>query len=140
MCQGKDGRELNSAPGVEPLVKWAIGKVKKYLREYGLLGFVEIVSNKCCGFPKTMMFYPPKLDHALRLRPHTSDRLIFAGVVIDEEYSFALPASANVIVDAGANIGLASILYAKTFPKARILAIERGTPNARLVSQFLSEV
>ena len=70
--------------------------------DFGMLGLAEIVSNKCCGFPKTMIAYPPKLDHAVRLRLHTSDTMVFGNVFMDEEYSFGLASSANVIVDAGA--------------------------------------
>lgn len=51
----------------------AVGKAIRYLGEYGLLGLVEIVSNKCFGIPKTMIAYPPKLGHSVRLRLHTSE-------------------------------------------------------------------
>lgn len=104
-------------------------KIGKYLDDFGMLGLAEIISNKCCGFPQTMIAYPPKLDHAVRLRLHTSDTMVFGGVIMDEEYSFGLPSSANVIVDAGANIGLSSIFYAMKFPKARIFAIEAERSN-----------
>src|SRR5579864_1629515 len=110
-----------------------MSKINKYSAEYGLLGLAEIVANKCCGFPKVMMAYPPKLRHAVRLRLHTSDTMVFGGVIIDEEYSFGLPVFASVIVDAGANVGLTSIFYAETFPKARIFAIEAERSNFELM-------
>jgi FkbM family methyltransferase len=110
-----------------------MSKINKYLGEYGWLGLAEIVSNKCCGFPKIMMAYPPKLRHAVRLRLHTSDTMVFGNVFMDEEYSFGLPSSANVIVDVGANIGLTPIYYAKMFPKARIFAIEAERSNFELM-------
>ena len=110
-----------------------MSKINKYLGEYGLLGLAQILSNKCCGFPKMMMAYPPKLGHAMRLRLHTSDTMAFGGVIMDEEYRFGLPSSAKLIVDAGANIGLTSIFYAKTFPKARIFAIEAERSNFELM-------
>jgi FkbM family methyltransferase len=110
-----------------------MSKIKQYLNEYGLLGLAAIVSNKCCGFPKIMTAYPPKLGHALRLRLHTSDTMVFGNVIMDEEYSFGLPSSANVIVDVGANIGLTAIYYAKMFPNAQIFAIEPERSNFELM-------
>jgi len=110
-----------------------MSKIRKYLGEYGLLGLAEIVSNKFFGFPKIMMAYPPKLGHAVRLRLRTSDTLVFGNVIMDQAYNFGLPSSAEVIVDAGANIGLASIFYARTFPRARIFAIEAERSNFELM-------
>src|SRR5208283_4984594 len=107
-------------------------KIGKYVDDFGMLGLAEIVSNKCCRFPKIMIAYPPKLDHAVRLRLHTSDTMVFGNVFMDEEYSFGLPSSANVIVDAGGYVGLTPIFYAKTFPKARIFTIEAERSNFEL--------
>jgi FkbM family methyltransferase len=110
-----------------------MSKINKYISEYGLLGLAGIVSNKCCGFPKVMTAYPPKLGHAVRLRLHTSDTMVFGNVFMDEEYSLGLPSSADTIVDAGAYVGLTPIFYAKTFPKARIFAIEAQRSNFELM-------
>lgn len=110
-----------------------MSKINKYVSEYGLLGLAQIVSNKCCGFPEIMIACPPKLGHAVRLRLHTSDTMVFDNVFIDEEYRLGLPSSANVIVDAGAYIGLTPIFYARTFPKARIFAIEPERSNFELM-------
>jgi len=110
-----------------------MSKINQYLSEYGLLGLAEIVGNKCCRFPKIMIAYPPKLGHAVRLRLHTSDTMVFGNVFMDEEYRFGLPSSAKVIVDAGAYVGLTPIFYAKTFPKARIFAIEAERSNFELM-------
>jgi FkbM family methyltransferase len=110
-----------------------ISKIKEYFSDYGLFGLAEIVSNKCFGLPKIMIAYPPKLAHSVRLRLHTSDTMVFGGVIIDEEYRLGLPASASVIVDAGANIGLTSVFYATSIPKARIFAIEAERSNFELM-------
>jgi FkbM family methyltransferase len=110
-----------------------MSKINQYVSEYGLLGLAEIVSNKCFGFPKIIVAYPPKLGQAVRLRLHTSDTMVFGNVFMDEEYSFGLPSSAKVIADAGAYIGLTPIFYAKMFPKARIFAIEPEQSNFELM-------
>jgi FkbM family methyltransferase len=110
-----------------------MSKIKKYRDDYGLLGLAEIMINKCCGFPKIMTAYPPKLGHAIRLRLHTSDTMLFGGIIVDEEYRFGLPSTAKVIVDAGANVGLTPIFYARKFPEARIFAIEAERSNFDLM-------
>ncbi len=110
-----------------------MSKINQYVSEYGLLGLAQIVSNKCCRLPKIMIAYPPGLSHAVRLRLHTSDTMVFGNVFIDEEYTLGLPSTADVIVDAGAYIGLTPIFYAKTFPQARIFAIEAERSNFQLM-------
>ena len=54
-------------------------------------------------------------------------------MVLDgKEYDFAVDRP-SVIIDAGANIGLASIWFASKFPEARILAIEPEKSNYELL-------
>ncbi len=48
----------------------------------------------------------------------------FGEVFLDEEYFFKADSDSPVIVDCGANIGLATMYFKLVFPKARITAIE----------------
>jgi len=43
---------------------------------------------------------------------------------VDDEYDLPLPAQADVVVDAGANIGLSALELRARYPRARILALE----------------
>jgi FkbM family methyltransferase len=104
-------------------------KIAKYVDGFGMLGFAGIVIHKFCRFPKTLLAFPPKLSHSIRLRLDTTDMMVFRGIIVAEEYSFGLPSSANVIVDAGANIGMTSLFYATKFPDAKIFAIEAERSN-----------
>ena len=52
---------------------------------------------------------------------------------IEEMCRFGLPSSAQVIVDAGANIGLTSVYYSDSFPKARIVALEPEAGNFEML-------
>lgn len=69
------------------------------------------------------------------LRMNTSDVACLEKVFIEEEYR--LPVDANpafagsprLIVDAGANIGMATLYLAQAFPDARIVAIEPEAAN-----------
>ena len=61
----------------------------------------------------------------------------FSGVpqhkTVDRAYEAALAAGKTpVIIDAGANIGAASVWFSRRFPKARVIAIEPDPQNARI--------
>ena len=73
------------------------------------------------------------LRFPFRLRNHTSDVPTFKQVFIEREYDFLVETPPKVIVDAGANIGLASIYFANKYPQARIIAIEPEQSNFQLL-------
>lgn len=75
------------------------------------------------------------LDHPVRLRFGTTDSLVFEDVIVKQHYNFGLPSRADVIVDAGANIGLTSLFYANRFPRAKIFAIEAENSNFQLLQK-----
>jgi len=52
---------------------------------------------------------------------------------VDLQYEWECPNYPETIVDAGANIGLTSILYATRYPRARILAIEPECSNFEML-------
>jgi FkbM family methyltransferase len=64
------------------------------------------------------------------LRAGTSDTRVFDEVILHRAYDFALPANAGFIVDAGANIGMASLFFANRYPNAKLVAIEPAGDNA----------
>src|SRR5262245_59178053 len=70
----------------------------------------------------------------LFLRAGTSAILIFRQLFIRRELDFPLPGAPAVIIDAGANIGLASLYFAARFPQARILALEVEPSNFRMLT------
>ena len=75
-------------------------------------------------------------NYEVTLRLNTSDIPTFHQVFGAHEYdSNNLPASANVIVDLGANIGLAAVFFAIKYPDARILCVE---PEAENFAMLLS--
>lgn len=53
----------------------------------------------------------------------------YAGILLGGEYAFDLPFSPKTIVDAGANIGMASIYFTHRYPGAKIIAIEAEASN-----------
>jgi FkbM family methyltransferase len=56
-------------------------------------------------------------------------------VFIEQEYDFLVETQPKVIIDAGANIGLASIYFASKYPDAKIIAIEPEQSNFELLKE-----
>jgi FkbM family methyltransferase len=85
---------------------------------------------------------------ALFLRPKNSDFDVYNQIFLQRDYDLsgfkqweritgaydAIVAAGRVpiIIDAGANVGLASVWFAMTFPRAKILAVEPDPDNAAL--------
>jgi FkbM family methyltransferase len=59
----------------------------------------------------------------------TSDISGYNEILLRGQYAIDVPFAPKVIVDAGANIGMASIYYAHRFPDARIIAVEPEASN-----------
>ncbi|MGF1449759.1 MAG: FkbM family methyltransferase [Opitutales bacterium] len=71
---------------------------------------------------------PRELKHPIFLRGRTSDAILIYQIFVKREYR--LPKQApGFIVDAGANIGTASLFFARHFPDASIVCIEPEDGN-----------
>jgi FkbM family methyltransferase len=71
----------------------------------------------------------------IHLRPGTTDRQVFREVFLFKEYNFPLSQNPSVIVDAGANIGLATVFFKIRFPDASIYAVEPDSKNFSVLAQ-----
>lgn len=100
-------------------------------------GVFTVASFRFCGRPRELAVVPLQSSHPVHLRIDTSDFCAYRDVLIFKTKSYEPPIpdfSPRTIVDAGAHIGMASILFALKYPKARIVAIEPEPSNfARLV-------
>jgi FkbM family methyltransferase len=65
-------------------------------------------------------------------RRSTSDIHVLWQVFGAQQYNLSLPMAPSTIVDAGANIGYASLYFALIYPEARILAIEPESANCEM--------
>lgn len=81
---------------------------------------------------------PPSLNHPVILRSCTSDSRVFHEIFSQGIYNFGLPPRASLIIDAGANIGLASVFFANRYSQATILAVEPSGPNVTLLRQNIA--
>jgi len=75
---------------------------------------------------------------------HPTGRTGLAGMILEVWYEqvytgqFYTPVPGDVIIDAGANIGLFSLLIARTHPGCRVMAFEPFEENYRILSENLA--
>lgn len=80
----------------------------------------------------------PGIKYPVYLRPGTSDFKLFRNIFIDEEYDIDLPFTPKTIIDGGANIGLAAIVFANKYPDAKIVSIEPETSNYEMLKKNIA--
>lgn len=103
------------------------------LRDLGVRGLVAALEARYRGAPVLLELTRRDLAHPLSLRVPTADRATYKQIFKRGEYDFATQRPPRVIVDAGAHIGLASVLFANRYPEARIIAVEPQSGNFELL-------
>ena len=132
-------------------------RTAEYLNAFGwsgvLLSFSHFIKYKLPGRRSLAPTFAPPEDRIF-LRPGTSDLSIFREIFVNRQYDFAefsvshlikqrydqLQARGRrpLIVDAGANIGLASIFLARHFPEADFELIEADEANAAVARENIA--
>jgi FkbM family methyltransferase len=107
--------------------------VRQYGFRTGFLIFRSLLKSKKGSYRiKTDYFKNPVL-----LRDNYSDKAIFNQVFFQRQYALDRLKSfqAKYIIDAGANVGLASIYFAQLYPESNIMAIEPQVDNYKLLQE-----
>jgi FkbM family methyltransferase len=108
------------------------GEAKEHAAVLGRFRSAQWVFRRHAGLPiQTSWKGSP---HPIWVRAGTSDIKTFLQVLVGEEYDFAVDDPA-AIIDAGANIGLASIWFASKFPDALVIAVEPEQSNYDLLAR-----
>ena len=106
--------------------------LKWYYETCGSRGVFAVASFRLCGRPRELTIAPFRSNHKVHLRIDSSDFCAYRDVLIFRTKSYD-PGIAgfnpSMIVDAGAHIGMASILFALKYPAARIIAVEPEASN-----------
>jgi FkbM family methyltransferase len=79
-------------------------------------------------------YYQRKLKQKIHIRKNTSDINVFAEIFLFKDYNYDLPITPRTIIDAGANVGYASLWFRNKFPNASLIAIEPEKSNFELLS------
>jgi FkbM family methyltransferase len=111
-------------------------RVKRYLKALGSVRGLTVLAHEArTSATHEVSLRDPFLQHPVVLRTRSSDIETFGKVITEREYELQELSFASTIVDAGANIGLASIYFAAKFPNARILALEPESTNFELLTR-----
>jgi FkbM family methyltransferase len=122
--------------------------LSRTMKEFGTFGpgVVSYYAARMLGYKLARVFL--RTVGNVSLRPKNSDYSTFRQVYIDKQYNLSDSAQQErlekryeqllaegrrpVIIDAGANVGAASLWFRKVYPEALILAVEPDSENARL--------
>ncbi len=115
-----------------------ISNIKHYLRAAGVRGLVSAIKGKVTKTPTLLQINRPDIKFPFFLRVPSSDVLVFDQIFIRQEYDSDVKRTPRTIVDAGANIGLASIYFSNKFPDAKIIAIEPEESNLEVLRRNIA--
>ena len=76
----------------------------------------------------------------LYLRPGTSDWMALRHVFEERDCDVGLAPEPGLIIDGGANVGFASVLFANKYPRTRILAVEPHRDNTVIIGSQLPQL
>jgi FkbM family methyltransferase len=110
-----------------------ISAARKYQRWLGRPGLLYAVRADLLHQTGEFQIWPSGYRAPVALRLGTSDAMTYGEIITRGVYALRPRQPPRVIVDAGANIGLASVYFAKQFPGARILALEPERSNYALL-------
>ncbi|MBP7775653.1 MAG: FkbM family methyltransferase [Acidobacteria bacterium] len=115
------------------------GYATSYARMFGMLGLIGAVTAKVRRHPVTCTIKRPFPPHPLSVRIPSTDVLLYRQIFERHEYAVPVSRPPRVIVDAGANVGLAAVYFAHRFPDARIIAIEPEAHNFALLAANVAD-
>ncbi|UWU89977.1 FkbM family methyltransferase [Bradyrhizobium sp. CB1015] len=107
--------------------------LRAYYTEFGFGGVSSIARFGLTGHPKRVRVQINGIKQPFTIRMRSSDHRVFHDIFQQHEYLFNPPEPPSTIIDAGANIGFASIYFANRWPNARIVAIEPDPANFELL-------
>lgn len=110
-----------------------IYRAYSYLLLFGFWGFYSAVTSKLFGFDKIFKVEASGLRFPFYLRACTSDIDVYKQIFIKNDYCLNVCREPEVIIDAGANIGLAAIFFANMFENAKIVCIEPESSNFEIL-------
>jgi hypothetical protein len=104
-----------------------VNRAFKFIARYGFRKGIGIYLDiKYNRLPKIRV---PGIKETIFLRKDTSDVAIFEQVFLRGDYDLDFKFHPQTVVDAGAHIGLFSILMKNRFPAAKIVCIEPDKNN-----------
>ena len=111
----------------------AVKRLLQFVNRYGIRSGINLYLKFRYG--KTSSVSLRGVKHKIRLRPNSSDISTFYQVLWHNEYEIELGFNPELIIDAGANIGLAAVYFLNRYPNATIHSFEPDTNNYQLLEE-----
>jgi FkbM family methyltransferase len=112
-----------------------IARARFYLKIVGLAGLAQVIMATVRNSMTLLRINRSDCRFPFTLRFPSSDIDTFEQIFVSNEYDFLVETQPGVIIDAGANVGLASIYFANRYPAAKIIAIEPENSNFVLLRE-----
>lgn len=120
-------------------MKKKLHKLSLYSSKLGIVPSLKIMWKMFLSKKGELIsFHVPGIKHPVYIRAKTSDDYTFQQIFINEEYGFSYTGVPKVILDAGANIGLAAVYFANRFPEASIICLEPENSNFDILKKNTS--
>jgi len=111
-----------------------------FIIKFGTLSGLKLTFMFFIGKVKNIKL--PNIKYPIYLRKRTSDIPTFFQIFIDEQFDIDIEeknsSSPQIIIDAGANIGLFAIKMKNQFPDSKIICIEPDIENFQILEKNLS--
>lgn len=108
-------------------IKLALSEFFRFTYRFGIIKgpllFIKLKFGNQQNIKVSGIAYP------FSLRKGSSDYDTFYQAIVHNQYLFDYPFTPKVIIDGGANIGLASLAFKSMFPNATIIAVEPDKEN-----------
>jgi FkbM family methyltransferase len=125
-----------------------IARIKAIIEEVDRLRYLRRAMTvndalKLMCEPKTQQeirIYLKMIGRHAYVRSHTTDLKCLEKVFIHNEYQSPFELSPRLIVDAGANIGMATLYFAHRYPDAQIVAIEPEPSNFEILRRNCADL
>jgi|GEM_PF-972834 len=95
----------------------------------------NIQQTKDIDLPNVLKISNENYKYPLYIRNDTTDVILYRNIIEKLEYNFTASNQPNVIIDAGANIGLAGVYFANKYPNSKIISIEPEEENFKLLKE-----
>lgn len=112
-----------------------ISTAADYIKLLGLNSFFYALIGKLTKTETHRLIQVKDIASPIVLRIPSSDFGAFKQIFTHKEYLFKSVIEPKFIIDAGANIGLASIYFANIFPNAKIFSIEPEEKNFSILER-----
>jgi FkbM family methyltransferase len=119
-------------------MKKSLRKIYFYYSVLGISGTAAYLLAKMRRKPILFKKSVLGVKHPVFIRVGSTDTAVFRQIFVERHYDLMITEQPNVIVDAGANIGLSAVFFANKYPKALIVAIEPEEANFTLLKKNTS--